>query len=131
MSNDLCEDEKARINSLEEEIARLQEENAQLSAMFCKKVDECIVLDLENYRLKAEVGKFNQRTEGYDAVIRSADCTIKVLTKDAERYRWLRDGGVPTLCICVGGRPSYIGEVPESTGATLDAAIDAAIKETK
>lgn len=28
--------------------------------------------------------------------------------KDAARYRWLRDHGVPELCIAVDGLPSYI-----------------------
>lgn len=38
-------------------------------------------------RLMAEVSEFKLREAGYDAVIRSADCTIKVLTTEVEQLR--------------------------------------------
>lgn len=47
---------------------------------------------------------------------------------DAARYRHLRDHGVPELCVCIFGTPSYIGSTPENPdGPALDATIDAAL----
>lgn len=50
---------------------------------------------------------------------------------DAERYRWLRENGIPELCACINGIPSYIGEEFNTVGKSLDATIDAAMKSTK
>lgn len=51
---------------------------------------------------------------------------------DAERYRWLRNDGMPDLCACINGLPSYIRpEGPAggfySESEALDSAIDAAL----
>ena len=51
------------------------------------------------------------------------------LRKDAERYRWLREWGVPELCVYINGSPSYIWETEPGEGArNLDDAIDNAMQ---
>lgn len=53
---------------------------------------------------------------------------LKRMSADAARYRWIREYGVPALCIYIDGMPNYIGETHSDTGADrADRAIDAAM----
>lgn len=63
---------------------------------------------------------------------------VQALCKDAERYRWLRDGGNDDIGVVIGfdcvdvGSTGVAGTYRESLeGEQLDKAIDAAIEEQK
>lgn len=91
MSNDLCDDEKARINSLEEEIEGLREENRKLADMFCKKVDECAEFAVAFHRIKAVREMWVEKAE--QAITRYEQDYAKL----AERLpivKMLRDRGI-------------------------------------
>lgn len=69
----------------------------------------------------------------YSAVLTERDALraeLEQARKDAERYRWLRDVGNVTFPSFVN-RPSLLGHVWPTSAAKVDAAIDAALAETR
>ena len=65
-------------------------------------------------------------------IVHSFEAEIERLRADADRYRWLRDHAKATDMLSDRETLVYVWHGPHRTaGRTLDAAIDAAMKEAK
>ncbi len=82
----------------------------------------------ETYESTKKTGTYCGFRNGPAAEVRALPAPAAGDALDAKRYRHLRDHGVPELCVCIFGTPSYIGATPENPdGPALDATIDAAL----